>query len=114
MLPNVIKIKPQGTETEMQLRGYIRCRGTSSNNHTQKKAQTMLNTVFCAFSLVRMLAFWYVKLFFCENVLYVCNSATGARARVVTHRILDAALLHAPLFVPLSSSYDKHFYTLDV
>ena len=63
MLPNVIKIKPQGTETEMQLRGYIRCRGTSSNNHTQKKAQTMLNTVFCAFSLVRMLAFWYVQLF---------------------------------------------------
>ena len=51
---------------------------------------------------------------FCENVLYVCNSAAGARARVVTHRILDAALLHAPLFVPLSSSYDKHFYTLDV
>ena len=38
VLANVIKIKPQGNETEMQLRGYIRCRGTSSNNHTQKKA----------------------------------------------------------------------------
>ena len=68
--------------------------------------------------LLCMLAFWYVQLFvfFCENVLYIGLqfSATGARARVVTHRILDAALLHAPLFVPLSSSYDEHFYTLDV
>ena len=70
------------------------------------------------FVLFLLLAFWYVQLFvfFCENVLYIGLqfSATGARARVVTHRILDAALLHAPLFVPLSSSYDEHFYTLDV
>ena len=67
--------------------------------------------------LLYMLAFWSVQLFCCcENVLYIGLqfSAKGARARVVTHRILDAALLHAPLFVPLSSSYDEHFYTLDV
>ena len=52
MLPNVIKIKPQGNETEMQLRGYIRCRGTSSNNHTQKKAQTRFCD--CAFAIISM------------------------------------------------------------
>ena len=88
MLPNVIKIKPQGNETEMQLRGYIRCRGTSSNNHTQKKAQTMFCD--CAFAIVSMVAFSVVAFFgfwFCENVLYIGLQflSTGAEARVVTH-----------------------------
>ena len=71
----------------------------------------MLNAFFVRF-LLCMLAFWYVQLFLCENVVCISLqfSATGARARVVTHRILDTALLHAPLFVPLSGSYDEHFY----
>ena len=77
-----------------------------------------INAIFCAFSFVYANACFMVcaTFFCCENVLYIGLqfSATGARARVVTHRILDAALLHAPLFVPLSSSYDEHFYTLDV
>ena len=76
----------------------------------------MLNAIFCTFSLVYACFLVCATFFLCENVLYIGLqfSATGARARVVTHRILDAALLHTPLFVPLSSSYDEHFYTLDV